>query len=124
MSFIHQLKVELRKITFLKKTINFLFGVLRKPRDFIFGTLLNKYDLRHLTQRSNQNVMGPVQDDEALFLFALIKCCRFTRILEIGGLKGYSAINFIKAISFSEQGRVYTVDIDTVKKKAHNHVCL
>ena len=30
------------------------------------------YDLAHLTQPENQNVSGPIQDDEALFLYSII----------------------------------------------------
>ena len=30
------------------------------------------YDLTHLTQPENQNVSGPIQDDEALFLYSII----------------------------------------------------
>ena len=55
------------------------------------------YDLTHLTQNENQRVLGPIQDDEALFLYSIIRGCRLERILEIGGLNGYSARNFLKA---------------------------
>ncbi len=39
------------------------------------------YDLTHLTQPEDQLVVGSVQDDEALFLYALIRCMRLRRIL-------------------------------------------
>jgi predicted O-methyltransferase YrrM len=45
--------------------------------------------------------MGLIQDDEALFLFGLIRVVRIKRILEIGGLNGYSALNFLKALEHS-----------------------
>jgi predicted O-methyltransferase YrrM len=80
-----------------------------------------KYNLEHLTQPENQNVSGPIQDDEALFLYSIIRGCRLYRILEIGGLNGYSATNFLKAISFSNNGIVYTCDINPVPKLADNH---
>jgi predicted O-methyltransferase YrrM len=57
-----------------------------------------KYDLSHLTQPSHQNVSGPIQDDEALLLFALIRVMCMRRVLEVGGLFGYSATNFIQAV--------------------------
>ena len=63
-----------------------------------------KYDLSHLSQPENQNVSGPIQDDEALFLYSIIRGCRLERILEIGGLSGYSAKNFLQALSFSKDG--------------------
>ena len=60
-----------------------------------------KYDLSHLTQSEDQNVGGPVQDDENLFLYSIIRGCRLSRILEIGGLDGYSAKNFLQAMDYN-----------------------
>lgn len=39
----------------------------------------------------------PMQDDEQLFIFAVVRGLRLSRILEIGGLRGDSALNFLKA---------------------------
>ena len=64
----------------------------------IFNIIMVKYDLNHLTQEDNQIVVGPIQDDEALFLYSLIRVKRIKCVLEIGGLNGYSSINFIKAM--------------------------
>ena len=77
------------------------------------------YDLSHLTQSPEQNVIGPIQDDEALFLYALIKCMRLKNILELGSLAGYSAINFLKAIP--NDGKLYTVDINYINNITENH---
>jgi predicted O-methyltransferase YrrM len=79
------------------------------------------YDLTHLTQPENQNVSGPIQDDEALFLYSIIRGCRLERILEIGGLSGYSAKNFLKALSFSKNGILYTCDLNPVPVLDVNH---
>jgi predicted O-methyltransferase YrrM len=79
------------------------------------------YDLTHLTQPENQNVSGPIQDDEALFLYSIIRGCRLTRILEIGGLSGYSAKNFLQALSFNKDGILYTCDLNPVPVLAENH---
>lgn len=79
-----------------------------------------QYDLSHLTQPDHQNFFGPIQDDEALFLYSLIRCSRISKILEIGGGIGYSALNFLKAIQYT-QGCVYTVDINPVPRLANNH---
>ena len=79
------------------------------------------YDLSHLTQNENQYVWGPIQDDEALFLYSIIRGCRLQRILEIGGLEGYSAKNFLQALSFDKDGILYTCDINPVPILAHNH---
>ena len=80
------------------------------------------YSLDHLTQPENQCVLGPIQDDEALVLYALIKCMRLRRVFEIGGLDGYSARNFLKAVG--PEGIVYTVDYSYVAPQAENHKCL
>jgi predicted O-methyltransferase YrrM len=83
-----------------------------------------KYDLSHLTQAEHQNVSGPIQDDEALFLYSIIRGCRLTRILEIGGLNGYSGTNFLKALSYTNDGILYTCDLNQVPKLAPNHVVI
>ena len=80
-----------------------------------------KYELSHLTQDESQKVCGPIQDDEALLLFAAVRTMRIHNILEVGGLDGYSATNFLKSII---SGKLYTVDINYVKKLADNHIVL
>src|SRR5436305_2721839 len=80
------------------------------------------YDLSHLTQPDDQLLFGPVQDDEALLLFAMVRVMRLYRILEVGGLGGYSARNFLRAVG--DRGKVYTVDINPVPSLAPNHVTL
>lgn len=81
------------------------------------------YDLRHLDQPSHQAVLGPIQDDEALFLYSIIRGSRLKYILEIGGLLGYSARNFLAAIQ-PVNGSVYTVDINYVKPVGENHITI
>ncbi len=77
------------------------------------------FDLRHLMQERNQAVVGPVQDDEALFLYGLVRCIRARRVLEVGSLFGYSTMNFSKAVG--REGTVYTVDLDNVWRVGDNH---
>lgn len=81
-----------------------------------------KYNLEHLMQPEDQNMPGPIQDDEALLLFALIRVTRIKRIVEFGGVPGYSAKNFCEAIGGN--GMVYTIDwgVDgPTPKQASNH---
>lgn len=68
-----------------------------------------KYDLCHLSQGETQNVIGPIQDDEALFLFALCKVMMVKNVVEIGVQSGYSAQNFLKAVGGN--GSVIGIDI-------------
>ena len=81
-----------------------------------------EYNLSHLTQPSDQQAGGPIQDDEALLLFALIRVMRMRRVLEIGGLRGYSARNFIEAVG--NGGKVYTVETGSLEPIAPNHIVL
>ena len=80
------------------------------------------YSLSHLTQPDDQRVHGPIQDDEALFLFALIRVTRLKRIVEIGAAEGYSATNFCAAVG--PDGVVYSVDQLPCPKVAANHVVI
>lgn len=68
------------------------------------------YDLAHLTQAPDQRVWGPVQDDEALLLFALCRVMRIRRVVEIGVQHGYSARNFLAAMG--PGGQVLGIDKD------------
>lgn len=86
-----------------------------------------KYDLSHLTQSEDQNVGGPVQDDENLFLYSIIRGCRLSRILEIGGLDGYSAKNFLQAMDYNrsetdkDNYMLYTCDLFDVPNQGPHH---
>lgn len=81
----------------------------------------HKYDFSHLTQPLNQKVGGPIQDDEALLLYSVVRGMRVRRVLEIGGLGGYSARNFLQALKWDVDTAVYTVDINPVNSQASNH---
>ena len=58
---------------------------------------------------------------EALFLYSVIRGSRLKRILEIGGLSGYSAKNFLEAVKFDKDGILYTCDISYVPVLSDNH---
>lgn len=82
------------------------------------------YDFSHLNQLPDQRVLGPIQDDEALLLYGLIRCTRISRILEVGGLEGYSAKNFLAAMAEGEENIVYTVDIRETPRISKSHKVL
>lgn len=82
------------------------------------------YDLSHLTQDSTENVIGPIQDTEALLLYSIVRGMRMRRILEIGGLSGYSARNFLQAFAEPSKSILYTVDLNVVPVLAENHKVL
>lgn len=82
-----------------------------------------KYKLDHLTQSEGQRDAGKaIQDDEALFLYAIVRGLRIKTILEFGGLHGYSAKNFIEAAG--PGGILFTCDLEPVDKMGENHICI
>ncbi len=76
-----------------------------------------KYDLNHLKQET-QIVYGPIQDDEALFLFGLVKTLRPKTVTEFGYSSGVSALNFLKALD--EDTKLYSYDINAATP--HNDI--
>ena len=89
-----------------------------RPRKYMVN-----YDLTHLTQAPDQRVYGPIQDDEALFLYSIIRGARMRTILEFGGLSGYSARNFIAALAYDDMTEkyVYTCELSSMEPVAPNH---
>jgi predicted O-methyltransferase YrrM len=70
---------------------------------------------RHIgTQGADQNVIGPMQDDEALMMYALVQTSHVERVLELGGFTGFSARTFLSGMVRKPHGRVYTVDLNPV----------
>ena len=68
-------------------------------------------DIYHLMGKwasyPRQNHGGAMQADEMLSLFALVRTSFVTRILEIGGGKGDSALNFLQALKCKKTAIVY-----------------
>ena len=83
---------------------------------FLAGTVWNglhasrRYRLEHLAFYREEDVMGPLQRDEALLLFSLTKVLRPMVILEFGFHCGHSAFNFLEAAAPACQ--FYSYDID------------
>jgi predicted O-methyltransferase YrrM len=66
-------------------------------------------DIAHMTIR-NEVPDGPVQRDEVLFLHGLIRVTRPRTVVEVGFLRGHSALNFLLALD--EDAKLYSFDID------------
>ena len=79
-----------------------------------------KYDLTHLVKDS-QFVFGPIQDDEALFLFGIVKAIRPKIVVEFGFSYGFSSMNFLKALDNDEKTRLFSYDIKNLNTKAFAH---
>ena len=69
----------------------------------------SKYNISHLKQ-DTQFIYGPIQDDEALLLFGLVKALRPKTVTEFGYGGGVSALNFLKALD--EDAKLYSYDIN------------
>ena len=66
-------------------------------------------DLAHLARHA-ETAWGPVQRDEALLLHAMVRVLRPSTVVEIGFLRGDSALNFLCALD--ADARLYSFDID------------
>ena len=66
-------------------------------------------DISHLTF-FDEKADGPVQREEALFLYSLLRVVRPRTAVEIGFFKGRSAFNFLCALD--PDSRLYAFDID------------
>ena len=111
-------------IRFVREARNSIMGRAAAIWAFAAKPHGGKYELSHLVQEPSQKVGGPVQDDEALFLFGIVRGMRMRAVLEVGGLAGYSALNFARSLAPDEKGLVVTIDIKPVRKVADNHETL
>jgi len=74
-----------------------------------------------ITRYDDQDVVGPIQADEALLLHSIVRTTHTRRILELGGLLGYSARVFLHALSCKERYMMYTVDLVPVRSQGMFH---
>ena len=75
----------------------------------------NMYSLRHLSHFKDSDI-GPIQRDEALLLYALVKTVDPKTIVEFGFLAGHSAKNFLRAMS--SDARLFSYDISEASMKS------
>ena len=92
----------------------------RKARVTSRDTCNLSTNLEHLQTKEadypRQKVYGPMQADEMLSVFSIIRTSFVRRVLEIGGFKGDSAWNFLEALRCKSDAAVYTVDLNPVKR--------
>jgi cephalosporin hydroxylase len=101
----------------MKKITNLPLGFIRRITGislFDFLYLRNMYSLSHLRNFA-EYVGGPIQRDEALLLYGLVKTVDPKTIVEFGFFKGHSSINFLKAMSSG--ARLYSYDISEGSRK-------
>lgn len=103
----------LRKIFFRSRMFRVAAGFLGRRIGSERGL-----NLEHLAFY-RENVLGPVQRDEALFLFSVLQLVRPRVVVEFGFLHGMSAFNFLQALS--EDARLFSYEVDpTAALRARN----
>jgi predicted O-methyltransferase YrrM len=90
-----------------------LWGRSRLVRELRAAALIPRasregFDLSHLPTY-DENVIGPIQRDEAVLLFGLIRVLRPLTVVEFGFQVGQSAFNFLRALD--GEARLYSFDI-------------
>lgn len=65
--------------------------------------------ISHLLSYREDDAVGPLQRDEALALFGIVKTIRPKVLVEFGFFHGHSAFNFLQAMP--KDGRLYSYDI-------------
>lgn len=90
-------------------------GIIKYSSSLYPATFNSKYDLKHLDQ-TTQYVYGPIQDDEALFVYSVIRVLRPKLAIECGMGHGYSTKNLLSALE--PDAKLYTFDIEILNKKA------
>lgn len=94
---------------------NWLIRALTGPSFFRrlagFGSLLlgRTLPVDHLVIFREEDAIGPLQREEALFLLALVRVVRPRVIVEFGFGSGHSALNFLAALP--TDGRLYSFDV-------------
>ena len=71
----------------------------------------SKFNFHALMDHQHAIVCGPVQDDEALLLFGLLKTLRPQYVLEIGVHAGVSTKVIAEALAGHDGGTLYAVDL-------------
>ena len=73
-------------------------------------------DVSHLAFYEEEDASGPIQRDEALFLYGAIRVIRPKTVVEVGFLRGQSAFNFLRAMD--DDAVLYSFDIDPLAEPA------
>lgn len=69
-----------------------------------------KIGISHLMSYRENDSIGPLQRDEAIALFGIVRTLRPKVIVEFGFFHGHSAFNFLQALP--DDGHLYSYDID------------
>jgi predicted O-methyltransferase YrrM len=73
-------------------------------------------DVSHLALYEEEDASGPLQRDEALLLYGLVRVIRPKTVLEFGFLRGHSAFNFLLALD--ADAALYSFDVEPMAEQA------
>lgn len=72
--------------------------------------------ISHLASYKENNAIGPLQRDEAIALFGIIRSLRPKVVVEFGFFHGHSAFNFLQALPADSQLFSYDIDPESIKR--------
>jgi predicted O-methyltransferase YrrM len=98
--------VKIPNIRWWSRTAYYRFELWRSVTHLL---LPQKLKTNHLSSFQENNALGPIQRDEALFLMGLIRVLRPSVILEFGFADGHSAFNFLQAMD--DRGELFSFDV-------------
>jgi len=88
------MKSLLRKLFYTSRIARYIIGGIS-----ILSGRTARLGVFHIATYNDKNAIGPLQQPEALLLFALVRTIVPTTILEFGFYHGHSAFNFLKAMA-------------------------
>jgi predicted O-methyltransferase YrrM len=93
-------------------------GLFRSVVGF-FSVLLGRTSpigIEHLFSYRENDAIGPLQRDEAIALFGIIRTLRPKIVVEFGFFHGHSAFNFLQALPTDGQLYSYDIDEDSIRR--------
>ena len=84
-----------------------------------FSTLLGRTQgmgMSHLLSYRENDAIGPLQRDEAIALFGIIRTLRPKVVVEFGFFHGHSAFNFLQAMPADAGLYSYDIDADSIRR--------
>ncbi len=86
-----------------------------------FSVLTGRTDgigMSHLLSYRENDAIGPLQRDEAVALFGIIRTLRPKVVVEFGFFHGHSAFNFLRALSDDARLFSYDIDVESIERAA------
>ena len=72
--------------------------------------------ISHLSSYRENDAIGPLQRDEAIALFGIIRTLRPLVVVEFGFFHGHSAFNFLQALTADAKLYSFDIDADSIKR--------